>query len=152
MVRADAGAARRSARLVRAAHAVPVGGVADRRAGAGLFAAADAAQLTDRSRPTGAVHVDLLADERRAATVGAARAVGLEGADAAPEQQQLELLTIGGDVGHGGLGIRPRAAPILPRSGSATAFAAPRPRVARHAERFDPQPAGAIVVSVVLRD
>ena len=57
------------------------------------LAAQRAAELADDA-PGASVQVDVLAHERRAPAVGAAIAVGLQRADAATQQDALELLDV----------------------------------------------------------
>ena len=64
------------------------------------LAAQRAAQLADDALRARLVQVDLLAGQRRAPAVGAAVAVGLQGADAAAQQHALELLDMALRVWH----------------------------------------------------
>ena len=111
---------------------MPVLGVAHGRAHLWLLFAAGAAELAHGARAAAAVDVDLLADEWGAPAVRAAGAVGLQRADAAAQQQQLESSWSAADVGHRGVGIRPPGRLILRGMGRhATAFAARGLRVAK---------------------
>ena len=66
----------------------------------GGVAAQRAAQLADDAPAAAVVEVHVLARQRRAPAVDAAVAVGLQGAHAAPQQQALELLDVGGGRSH----------------------------------------------------
>lgn len=88
------------------ADGVPVLAVAHDLAGDGWLAPQRAAQLADEPAAATVVEVDMLAGQRRAATVGATIAVGLERADAAAQEEALELLYVGHRGGHRRSGFR----------------------------------------------
>jgi hypothetical protein len=74
---------------------MPVLAVAHDLAGDGRLTPQRAAQLADEPTTATVVEMDVLARQRRAATVGTAIAIGLERADAAAQEKALELLYVG---------------------------------------------------------
>src|ERR1700760_3120210 len=85
---------------------MPVLAVAHGLAGDGRLAPQRAAQLADDPTAATVVEVDVLAGQRRAPAVGAAIAVGLERADAAAQEEALELLYMGHRRSHRHPGFR----------------------------------------------
>ena len=98
-------------------HGVAVLAVPDELARHRGLAAARATQLADDPLLAPGVEVDLLAGQRRAPAVGAAVSVGLQGTEAAAQQDALELLHMGRRRGHDALGFR-RPAPGSCRDGA----------------------------------
>jgi hypothetical protein len=95
------------------------------------LAAEGTTELADDSVTVGggaSIQVDVLARERRAPTVGAAMAVGLERADTAPQEDTLELL----DMAGGGHGLKDS----LPRAGFLPEALGPPPGRERRLLRF----------------